>query len=116
SCHELVVQARYSLFRPAVHKALRLKSAEPERSLSDLVNEAARMLLAQDGDDLASIEARSSEATISYEAFVRDLQERGKLEGRTETLGRRRDRGDRTRKCAGRSCLASAGWPTIQGH
>lgn len=66
-------------FDPALHKALRLKSAETERSLSDLVNEAVRVLLAEDADDLASIESRSAEPTVTYEAFVKDLKERGRL-------------------------------------
>ena len=66
-------------FDPAVHKALRLKSAETEQSVSSLVNEAVRVLLAEDAEDLSDIAARKSEPTVSFEEFVRDLKERGKI-------------------------------------
>ena len=66
-------------FDPALHKALRLKSAETEQSLSDLVNEAVRILLAEDAVDLAAIEERKDEPTISFEDFVKDLKDRGRI-------------------------------------
>ena len=66
-------------FDPALHKALRLKSAETEQSMSELVNEAVRILLAEDAEDLADIATRKSEPTVSFEEFVKDLKVRGKL-------------------------------------
>ncbi len=66
-------------FEPEIHKALRLKSAETEQSLSDLVNEAVRLLLAEDAEDLAAVAARVGEPTVSFEAFVQDLKNRGRL-------------------------------------
>jgi predicted HicB family RNase H-like nuclease len=39
-------------FDPAIHRALRLKAAETDRSLSDLVNEAIKLSLAEDAEDL----------------------------------------------------------------
>ena len=62
-----------------VHRALRLKAAETETTISDLVNEAVRQSLAEDADDLAAIEARKSEPTRSFEAFVGSLRRSGKL-------------------------------------
>lgn len=62
-----------------VHRALRLKAAESERSISDLVNEALRQSLAEDAEDLAVIEARASEPTRPFEDFVADLRARGEL-------------------------------------
>lgn len=47
--------------------------------MSELVNEAVRILLAEDADDLADLAARKSEPTVSFEEFVRDLKDRGKL-------------------------------------
>lgn len=64
-------------FDAGLHRALRLKAAETERSISDVVNEAVRALLAEDADDLAALDARSCEPTVSYEAFVRDLRADG---------------------------------------
>ena len=62
-----------------VHRALRLKAAETETTISDLVNDAVRQSLAEDADDLAAIEARKSEPTRSFEAFVGSLRRSGKL-------------------------------------
>ena len=66
-------------FDPDVHKALRLKSAETESSISVLVDEAVRLLLLEDAEDLAAVDALRDEPAISFEDFVRDLQARGKL-------------------------------------
>ena len=43
---------------PALHKALRLKSAETSRSVSDVVNDAVRHAFAEDAEDLAAFEQR----------------------------------------------------------
>ena len=66
-------------FDPTLHKALRLKSAETEQSMSDLVNDAVRLLLTEDAEDLAALEARDEEPTVSFEDFVKDLKARGQL-------------------------------------
>ncbi len=66
-------------FDPELHRALRLKSAETEHSMSELVNEAVRLLLAEDAEDLTALRERAEEPTISFEAFVEDLKARGKL-------------------------------------
>ena len=66
-------------FDPTLHKALRLKSAATEQSMSDLVNDAVRELLAEDAEDLTILEERADEPTISFEDFVKDLKARGKL-------------------------------------
>jgi predicted transcriptional regulator len=66
-------------FDPALHKALRLKAAATERSLSDVVDEAVRALLAEDAEDLAAIEERAAEPTVSFEAFVQELKRDGVL-------------------------------------
>jgi hypothetical protein len=66
-------------FESAVHKALRLKAAETERSVSDLVNEAVRAQLREDVEDLTAFRRRKNEPTVSFEDFVNDLNRRGKL-------------------------------------
>jgi hypothetical protein len=66
-------------FDPAVHRALRLKAAATERSISDLVDEAVRGLLAEDADDLAALKDRAAEPTVAFEAFVRDLKSSGAI-------------------------------------
>jgi hypothetical protein len=45
-------------FDPGLHKALRLKAAETEQSLSELVNAAVRQALAEDNEDLTAFDER----------------------------------------------------------
>ena len=66
-------------FDPLLHRALRLKAAETDRSMSDLVNEAVKHSLAEDADDIAAFEAREKEPDYSFEDVVMDLKRRGKI-------------------------------------
>ena len=66
-------------FDPELHRALRLKAAETDRSLSELVNEAVQLTLAEDAEDLAAFEERASEPNLPFESVVRDLKRRGKI-------------------------------------
>jgi hypothetical protein len=66
-------------FDPALHRALRLKAAETDQSLSDLVNAAVRETLVEDLEDLEAFEARSGEPSLSFEDVLKDLKRRGKL-------------------------------------
>jgi hypothetical protein len=66
-------------FDPALHRALRLKAAETDQSLSDLVNAAVRETLVDDSEDLEAFEARSSEPSLSFQEVLKDLKRRGKL-------------------------------------
>ena len=63
----------------ALHRALRLKAAETDRSISDLVNEAVRLNLAEDADDLEAYRARAKEPSVDLEKVLKDLRRRGKL-------------------------------------
>ncbi len=65
--------------RPELHKALRLKSIETSRSMSDLVNDAIRYELASDADDLAVFRIRQDEPAIAFEEFVNELKRSGKI-------------------------------------
>ena len=64
-------------FEPEIHRALRLKAAETDRSVSDLVNEAVQLSLAEDAEDLAAFDERVNEPNLPYEAVVKDLKKRG---------------------------------------
>ena len=66
-------------FDPELHRALRLKAVETDRSLSDLVNEAVKLTLAEDAEDLAAFEERAAEPDLPYESMVKDLKRRGKI-------------------------------------
>ncbi len=64
---------------PALHKALRLKSLETSRSMSELINDAVRRLLAEDAEDLAAFEDRAHEPLISFEEMLKELKRRGRI-------------------------------------
>jgi len=66
-------------FDPDLHKALWIKAAETDRSISDLVNSAVRRSLAEDAVDLAAFEDRVNESTVAFEDVLRDLKRRGKI-------------------------------------
>jgi hypothetical protein len=64
---------------PEVHRALRLKAAAADRSISDLVSEAVRLSLAEDAEDLAAFEKRSKERSLRFDHVVKALRRRGEL-------------------------------------
>lgn len=66
-------------FDEDLHRALKLKAFEADRSISDLVNDAVRGSLEEDRLDLEAIRARSGEKTVSYEVFLKELKSRGQL-------------------------------------
>ncbi len=66
-------------FEPELHKALRIKAASTERSISELVNDSVRQALRADQEDLAAFEERAAEPTITNEALLEDLKAHGKI-------------------------------------
>ena len=66
-------------FEPEIHHALRLQAATAHISISDVVNDAVRVALQEDQEDLKSIEERVNEPTMTYEALLNDLKLHGKL-------------------------------------
>jgi hypothetical protein len=66
-------------FDPDLHKALRLKSVETSRSVSELVNEAVREALSEDAEDLAAFEERAGEPLISYDEMIKRLKKDGRI-------------------------------------
>ena len=74
------VQRRSTIyFDPELRKALRVKAAWTQRSLSDLVNEAVRRALQEDQEDLAAFDERANEPTMTYEELLKDLKAHGKI-------------------------------------
>ena len=64
---------------PLVHRALKIKSAQVSRSLSDLVNEAVRQALAEDFEDLEAFENRLNEPNLDFEYVLKELKSSGKI-------------------------------------
>jgi predicted transcriptional regulator len=62
-----------------LHKALKFKAAETDRSISDLVNEAVQHTLAEDAEDLAAFRERAKEPSLPFEVVLKDLKKSGRI-------------------------------------
>ena len=61
-------------FDPILHKALKLKSIETSKSISELVNTAVKEALAEDAEDISAFEERANEPLISFSDMVKRLK------------------------------------------
>ena len=73
-------------FDPTLHEALRLKAAQTpaqaaqtEDTVSGLVNSAVRRSLAENAEDLAAFDTRTTESSLDFEDVLQELRRRGKL-------------------------------------
>ena len=66
-------------FDPIIHKALKLKSIETSKSISELVNMAVKEALAEDAEDIAAVEERADEPLISFSEMVKRLKKDGRI-------------------------------------
>jgi hypothetical protein len=57
-------------FEPELHRAVRLKAAATDASISDIVNDAVRRSLSEDAEDLEAFEKRRREPSIDFEDFI----------------------------------------------
>ncbi|MFO7838721.1 MAG: CopG family transcriptional regulator [Desulfosalsimonadaceae bacterium] len=64
---------------PALHQALKIKSLETSRSMSEIINDAVKDALAEDAEDLAVFDERQDEPLISYEEMVKRLKKDGRI-------------------------------------
>lgn len=66
-------------FDSDIHRALRLKAASSDKTISDMVNEAVKLTLAEDAEDLVAFDERKREPNLDFEQFVKALKRRGKI-------------------------------------
>ena len=66
-------------FDREVHRALSRKAEATDRSISRVVNEAVRLALAEDAEDLKAFQGRAHEPNLDFDNVVRSLRRRGKL-------------------------------------
>ncbi|MGB0997648.1 MAG: ribbon-helix-helix domain-containing protein [Pseudomonadales bacterium] len=66
-------------FEPAIHQALKLRAASTDVSVSELVDDAVRLLMREDQEDLSVLSERANEPEVSYEDFVNELRRVGKI-------------------------------------
>ena len=56
-----------------------MKSAATDRSISEVVNEAVKLSLAEDAEDLAAFDSRAKERSLDFGEVVKALRRRGKI-------------------------------------
>ena len=66
-------------FEADVHQALKIKAASVHQSVSELVNDAVRLVLKEDQEDLSAFSQRGDEPNLSYEELLEDLKAHGKI-------------------------------------
>lgn len=66
-------------FDPDLHWALRVEASETGRSMSELVNQAVQLFLAEDAEDLAAFEERRHEPDLPFEDVLQALKRQGKI-------------------------------------
>ncbi|MBD2655282.1 CopG family transcriptional regulator [Synechocystis sp. FACHB-383] len=66
-------------FEPSIHQALKIKAASSHVSISEIVDEAVRLLMSEDQEDLSAFAERKDEPELSYEALINDLKAHGKI-------------------------------------
>ncbi|MFZ3014573.1 MAG: hypothetical protein WA045_12805 [Nitrospira sp.] len=65
--------------KPKVYRALKVKAATTDRSLSDLVNAAVLESLREDAVDLDAFNRRGKEPSRSFEKVLEELKRDGTL-------------------------------------
>ena len=66
-------------FDPDIHKALKIKAAVTNKSISEFIDQAIKHEFADDEEDIRSLKERANEPTISFEKVLRDLKSNGKI-------------------------------------
>jgi hypothetical protein len=64
---------------PALHRAIKVKAAETNTPMSELVNRALRQALREDALDLAAFKERAKEPARAFEAVLDGLRRDGLL-------------------------------------
>ena len=62
-----------------LHHALRIKAAETEYSMSELIQDAIKLSLAEDSIDLSAFEQRRKEPSLPFEDVLKKLRKNGKI-------------------------------------
>ncbi len=65
--------------RPKIYRALKIKSATTDRSVSDLINAAVIEALREDAVDLEAFDKRSKEPARPFDQILKDLKRDGLL-------------------------------------
>ncbi len=76
----MATQTRTTVYlEPKLYRALKVKAASTDRSVSDLINAAVLDSLREDAVDLEAFGKRAKEPTRSFESVLADLKRDGLL-------------------------------------
>jgi hypothetical protein len=62
-----------------LHRALRIKAAETCSSISEIVNHAVKLLLAEDNENMAAFDERAKAPLFSFEDVLKELKRKGRI-------------------------------------
>ena len=62
-----------------IHQALKIKAAQTEHTLSELVSIALRQSLAEDLEDLSAFDESKNEPNLDFQDVLKDLKASGKI-------------------------------------
>ena len=65
--------------RSDIHRAVKMKSAATNQSISDIVNDALVAVLSEDEEDLRAFEEHRNEPLMTYEELLARLKVDGKI-------------------------------------
>jgi len=63
----------------SLHRALQLKAIENHHSVSEMINDAIRFILAEDALDIEAYHKRKDEPSLSFEKALKKLKKNGKI-------------------------------------
>ena len=66
-------------FDASVHRAIRLKAAATDRTISEVVNDAVKLALAEDAEDQAAFTERAAEKELEFDKLVKSMRRRGEI-------------------------------------
>lgn len=62
-----------------LYRALKIRAAESDETISSLVEDAIKFQVLEDLEDLQSVKERENEPTLNFEDFVKELKADGLL-------------------------------------
>ena len=63
--------------RDDLHKAVKIKAAETDQSVSEVIEEAIHILIQEDHKDIETVKKRSRGPFLSYEQLLKNLKKDG---------------------------------------
>jgi hypothetical protein len=62
-----------------LHRALRMKAADTCSSISQIVNHAVKLLLAEENENLVAFDERTKRPLFSFEDVLKELKRKGRI-------------------------------------